>query len=115
MEQNDIRAAIDQSAKENRVLRIKYTNQKDETQFRNVEPYEYKGDHLFAYCRKKKNVRRFDLKKIESAKLTSYTYFPKWPVKIGQTDLTKTAAFNNPYLYTILTSLFGSYNNAILD
>jgi predicted DNA-binding transcriptional regulator YafY len=115
MELDDIRSVIDQAAKDNRVLRIKYTNKKDETQFRNVEPYEYKGDHVLAYCRKKKNIRRFDMKKIESAKLTNYSYFPKWPVKINQTELTKTAAFENPYLYTILTPLFGSYNNAILD
>lgn len=115
MDQAKLRSTIEQAAKDNRVLRICYTNKKDETQYRNVEPYEFKDTQLMAYCRKKKGVRRFDLGKIESAKLTSYDYFPKWPIKIGAEPLNKTASFNNRFSYTVLESLFGPYHNAPLD
>ena len=115
MEPNELDERIRQAAKDSKVLRIKYTNLKDETQTRNIEPYEIRDGKLWGYCRKKKGIRQFSLDRIQTARPTSYTYFPKWPVKINEDSLNKQASASNPWFYTLLEPVFGPYHEAELE
>lgn len=103
---------IQKAAKNNKVLRIQYTDRKDDDSIRNVEPYEIRGDHLFAYCRKRKGIRRFDMNKMNSVKETQYTYMPKYPVKINE-EMKKTAS--TKYDYMIGNQCFGDYESAMVE
>lgn len=115
MDQDELRQTIQQAAEKNKVIRIRYTNKKDETQYRNVEPYEFKGNHVMAYCRKKQGIRRFDMAQIHSIKVLNTSFFPKWPVKITADEREKTASFMNPWRYRILEPVFGPYNQADVE
>lgn len=108
MNKKELERIIKDSAKTHSVLRIKYKDKKDQDSIRNIEPYEIKGDKLWAYCRKKKGIRQFDLNKVSGAIVTKYTYFPKWPVKLNEESLEKSAS----HQYQIGNSLFGLYYEA---
>jgi predicted DNA-binding transcriptional regulator YafY len=117
MDKDELTGRIETSAKNKNVLRIKYTDLKDQASIRNVEPYEIRGDKLWAYCRKRKSIRQFDLNRIQQANVTKYTYFPKWPIKIGNDPLEKTASSSSytKWLYQIGNQAFGSYYNSELE
>lgn len=114
MERDVLTKQIHDAGQNRHVLRIVYKDKQDRVQIRNVEPYEIKNDHLFAYCRKRKGIRQFHLDRIQKAKPTAYTYFDKWPVKLGE-DFKKVASSINPWHYAIPTSVFGSYYNAQVE
>lgn len=116
MIREELENKIKESAQNANVLRIKYTDVKDANSIRNVEPYEIKVDKLWAYCRKKKGIRQFDLNRIDNATVTKYPYYPKWPVKIGEDDeaFTKAASIRY-YLDNINEKVFGSYSDAELE
>ena len=114
METKEIEQKIKDSAKDNKVLRIQYLDKKNEATIRNVEPYEIRNGKLWAYCRKKKGIRQFDLNRIQSARTTHYIYFPKWPVLLNETTLEK-KAYLNSYSYLIQDRLFGRYSDAQLE
>lgn len=99
---------IEQAAREKHVLRLSYVDLKKQESIRNVEPYEIRNGMLWAYCRKKKGIRQFALDRIRSAKVTRYTYLPKYPDKITN-PLEKTAGL------AFYVPLFGPYANAPVD
>lgn len=105
------RKVFEDAADAGKTVRITYTDAKGDTSTRNVEPYEIRGTKLWAYCRKKKGIRQFDMNKIEKAKQTSYMYIPKWDVKMSEGQ-EKTAAF---YTNALKDKLFGRYENAPLE
>ena len=110
MTKEELENIIHNAGEAQKVLRIRYRDKKDRVETRNVEPYEIKNDHLFAYCRKRKGIRQFHLERIESAKQTNYPYFPKWPIKLGEA-MDKTASQTNPWVYRIANLVFGDYYN----
>lgn len=99
---------IEQAAKEKRVLRISYVDLKKQESIRNVEPYEVRNGKLWAYCRKKKGIRQFELDRIRSAKVTRYAFLPKYPDKI-------TTPFEKIANYRFSNIWFGDYANAPVD
>lgn len=112
MQKEEKEKVIHEAGKNQRVLRIQYRDKLNRVGFRNVEPYEIKNDHLFAYCRKRKSVRQFNLDRIEAIKPTPYMYFAKWPIKLG--ELQKEAIYN-PWLYKIASMTFGDYYSAQVE
>lgn len=115
MDKQEAKALAKSSAKDSKVLRITYLDSKNQPSIRNVEPYEIRGDQLWAYCRKKKGIRQFNLNKIQKAKVTHYTYFPKWPVKMDDGLVKKASSNHEAQLYRIMSSVFGKYEDAELE
>lgn len=103
---------IRKAAENKKVLRVSYTDRKDDDSIRNIEPYEMRGDHLFAYCRKRKGIRRFDINKIGSLKETQYTFMPKYPIKMSDSLEKKASTI---YDYMIGNYCFGDYESATLE
>lgn len=110
MDNEKAREAIRQAAKDGKALRISYIDRNAEYSIRNVEPYEIRNGKLWAYCRKKKGIRQFDISGIQSAKITRYPYLPKWPVKL---DGMEKQAYDH-WLYKI-AACFGDYESAELE
>lgn len=108
---NETRSVIESAARNGRTVRLTYTDKKGEQSVRNVEPYEFRDNKLWAYCRKKKGIRQFDLNRIEKAKETHYVYMPKWDVKINKGH-EKTGSF---YSNKLKDRLFGQYEKAPLE
>lgn len=75
---------IREAGRERRVLRVRYTDKQGRPSERNIEPYEIRGERLWAYCRKRKGIRQFDMNKIENPRVTRHTFFPKYPVKFDE-------------------------------
>lgn len=107
---HSVKETIKDAAKKKRVLRLAYRDLKGNTSIRNVEPYELRGNRIYAYCRKRKSIRQFDLSRISSAKMTHYAYLPKYPIRMNET-LTKTASVR----LALATQWFGPFDNAPLD
>lgn len=114
MDRQELEHQLTQAAKQQKVVRITYKDKMDRIATRNVEPYELKNNHLFAYCRKRKGIRQFHLDRIEKAKPTTYSYFAKWPIKLGD-ELKKEASTLNPWTYRIVSHLFGDYYSAQVE
>ena len=116
MDKKEIKKRIKEGATKGQVLRITYKDSKGDVSKRNVEPYEIKNNHLWAYCRKRRNIRQFKLGNISHVTITKYNYMPKWPVKIGNDTLKKTASVSyEKWLYKIGNAAFGSYEEAEVD
>ena len=64
-----------------KMLRIVYAGASG-TSMRDIEPYEIKEQHLWAYCYTAGDVRQFSLHNIISAEITDVKFRPRWPVKI---------------------------------
>jgi len=105
------RKIFEDAAQAERTVRITYTDVKGDTSVRNVEPYEIRGNKLWAYCRKKKGIRQFDMNKIEKAKQTQYVYLPKWDIKMNDGLEKKASFYTNP----LKDMLFGEYEKAPLE
>lgn len=73
---------IREAARRKRVVRIVYVDKKDNSTWRETEPYEMKDDLYFGYCLEKEGIRAFRLDQIRSAVMTEKTFAPRWPVKI---------------------------------
>ena len=73
---------IKEAADTNTILLITYADASNQPSIRTVEPYEIKGDTLFAYCRVKEGIRAFKLNRIQSAELHLGQYEPRFPVLI---------------------------------
>lgn len=73
---------VQQAARERRVLRLSYLDKKGTHTVRSVEPYEIRGDKLWAYCLQRNAIRQFDMNKIVQAMLSDKTFQPRYEVKI---------------------------------
>lgn len=100
---------IRKAGRDRRVLRIRYTDKQGRPSERNVEPYEIRGERLWAYCRKRKSIRQFDMNKIENPRVTRHTFFPKYPVRFDE-GLKKTASIRA----VLHGERFGPYEDAPL-
>lgn len=105
------RSVFEDAAKSRNTVRISYTDKKGEATTRNVEPYEIRGNTLWAYCRKKKGIRQFDMSRISKAKPTKNLYIPKWDIKMSEGQ-EKIACF---YTNGLKDMLFGEYEKAPLE
>ena len=116
MDKKEIRKKIKEGATQGQVLRITYKDSKGDVSKRNVEAYEIKNNHLWAYCRKRRSIRQFKLGNISHITVTKYSYLPKWPVKIKDDSLKKTASLSyENWMYKIGNMAFGNYEEAEVD
>lgn len=75
---------IKNSANNKNMVFIKYKDKKGDITTRYVEPYEIKGNDLWAYDPVKDSIRRFKVKNIKSVKTTNKIYEPRWEIKMGK-------------------------------
>lgn len=105
------RSVFEEAARNRNTVRMTYTDAKGDVTTRNVEPYEIRGNKLWAYCRKKKGIRQFDMNKIDKAKPTKNIFIPKWDIKMNEGQ-EKIASF---YTNGLKDMLFGEYEKAPLE
>lgn len=74
--------SIERAASELRVVRITYLSNEGTISEREIEPYEIRGNMLFAYSLDKNSIRQFKLERILKATLTQKRYTPRWPIRI---------------------------------
>lgn len=74
--------AIKKSADTRTLLNIYYVDSKGIGKQRFVEPYEYQGEFIYAYCHSSDGIRKFKLTNIRSIKNTKTGFTPRWEIKI---------------------------------
>lgn len=71
---------ITDAMKETKLLRITYTDSKNNQTVRTVEPYEVKDGKLFAFCTQKKGIRAFHITNIQSVTKLPQGFEPRFPI-----------------------------------
>lgn len=107
---HSVKDTIAHAAKEKRVVRLEYRDLKGNVSVRNVEPYEFRGNRVYAYCRKRKSIRQFDFSRIQQAKITRYAFLPKYPIRIDE-RLSKVASVR----HALSEMWHGRFEDAPLD
>lgn len=74
--------SIKKSADTRTLLEIYYVDSKGVGKSRFVEPYEYQGEFIYAYCNSSQGIRKFRLNNIRNVKNTKTTFIPRWEIKI---------------------------------
>lgn len=71
------------AAHDHKVLTFMYIGKKDHSMsVRHVEPYEIKGDSLYAFDLDKASIRNFKLNSIFDTKVTDINFVPRFQIKI---------------------------------
>lgn len=79
---------INRQGGKHKTIKFKYTNLKNETKLREVDPYEIKGGFLWATEHSDKRfIKRFFLSKMKNIKPGIKTYEPQWEVKFADDDI----------------------------
>lgn len=73
---------IKEAAQHQQTVRIHYTDSAGKASERTVEPYEIKGDALYAHCLSGNGIRAFKLNGISSAVHTHERFEPRFDIKI---------------------------------
>jgi len=73
---------ITKCARASQTVIIAYADTKGVITAREVEPYEFKEDKLWAYCLVRQGVRQFTFGSIVSAMPTGRVFTPRWPIQI---------------------------------
>lgn len=73
---------IEKAAKRNQVVIINYVDGKGSQTTREVEPYEFNQNGLYAYSLDKNAIRLFKYERIIAAMPTNKTFVPRWDIKI---------------------------------
>jgi predicted DNA-binding transcriptional regulator YafY len=74
---------IQSGASKQKKIRFNYVDDKGKFSARTVEPYEIKGNLLYAFCDKGQGIRGFKLAAISSASLSEESFEPRFPIKIA--------------------------------
>ena len=77
-----VMATIRSAALAVQTVEIVYVDSSGQSSLREVEPYEFRGDKLWAFCLESNGIRQFTISKILDAKLTGRIFAPRWPIKI---------------------------------
>jgi predicted DNA-binding transcriptional regulator YafY len=80
---SSVMQVIQEGARKKKKIRFNYIDEKGKSSARTVEPYEIKGDLLYAYCDNRQAIRGFKLTSISSASRTDETFEPQFKIKIA--------------------------------
>lgn len=71
-----------QGGRQNLLVELSYFDKKYDQTLRHVEPYEFKGDGVYAFCHLRQGIRLFKIEQMENVRLTSEPFVPRWPIKV---------------------------------
>jgi predicted DNA-binding transcriptional regulator YafY len=78
-----ILSTIKSAAQNKHTVILQYSDAKNKLSSREVEPYEFNGNKLWAHCLLRDNIRQFDISRIKSAEETENTFEPRRDIKIS--------------------------------
>ena len=78
----DVYFCIEKAARQKTLLQISYTDAEGNSTIRIVEPYEIRGDSLFAFCHARNEIRRFKMYNISGAVVLRQKFNPQWEILI---------------------------------
>lgn len=78
---------IDNFAKNNKMVNIKYKDKEGEITERMVEPYKIENGDFWGYDPNKEGIRRFKLDNLKKVKGTEIDFSPRWEVKTAKVGM----------------------------
>lgn len=79
---NGLLETITGAARNFHTISISYADKGGTPTTREIEPYEIRGQHLWAFCLLRQQTRRFLIYSISSAVETPNIFSPRWPILI---------------------------------
>lgn len=116
--QNTVKRIISDQGKLNRTVKFTYTNLSGKKSSREVDPYEIKGRHLWAFDRgSDAHIKKFFINKLENVTPGKNTFEPQWEVKFAM-EKDKTASIRSAlrtpgFLRSVETAIGGITGAAI--
>ena len=82
MDKAKIKLLLQRGGRSHKLVKILYNDSKGDITTRLVEPYEFRGNGVYAFCHLRDEIRFFKLNNIKSIEVTETSFEPKFPIKV---------------------------------